>query len=70
VSEAPDRALRRADAGPREPEADLLDPIELLLHALQAGHQHVALGLELVEALVDGIEVGIEAGEPPVHLAS
>jgi len=56
-----------------DPFEPLLNPVEPILDSLQAGYQHVVLGLEPIEALVDGVEVPVdvvEAGFEPLEPAN
>jgi len=46
------------------------DPPQPFFHPPQAGHEHLVLGFQPVETLVDRVEVGVEPGEPCVHLVA
>jgi len=62
-----DPALQLEELGPKGDLVQLrLHSVQALLHALEARHQHVVLGLEAIEPLVDCIEMAVDSVEPGV----
>jgi hypothetical protein len=63
-----DPALELEELGPKGDLVQLrLHSVQAFLHALQARHQHLVLGLEPIEALIDGVEVTVDPIELGVH---